>query len=62
MNPKRSTKPNQTSRLSRKSAAFTISTSDEDRAQQYADIAATGDEDNAECCIADSFREFPPAL
>lgn len=30
------------------------------RAQQLADIAATGDEDNAECAAADLFREFPP--
>jgi hypothetical protein len=34
----------------------------DERARQLADIAASGDEDNAECCIADSFREFPPAL
>jgi hypothetical protein len=34
----------------------------DERANQLADIAASGDEDNAECCIADSFREFPPAL
>lgn len=32
------------------------------RAQQLADIAATGDEDNAECAAADLFREFPTAL
>lgn len=32
----------------------------DERANQLADIATTGDEDNAECCIADSFREFPP--
>ena len=30
------------------------------RANQLADIAATGDEDNAECAAADLFREFPP--
>lgn len=33
---------------------------DVERAQQLADIGATGDDDNAECCAADSFREFPP--
>lgn len=34
----------------------------DERANQLADIAATGDEDNAECAAADLFREFPPAL
>lgn len=29
------------------------------RAQQLADIAAHGDEDNAECAAADLHREFP---
>ncbi len=33
----------------------------DERANQLADIAATGDEDNAECAAADLFREFPPA-
>ena len=32
----------------------------DERANQLADIAATGDEDNAECAAADLFREFPP--
>ena len=32
----------------------------DERANQLADIAATGDEDNAECAAADFFREFPP--
>lgn len=30
------------------------------RARQLADIAATGDEDSAECAAADLFREFTP--
>ncbi len=30
-----------------------------ERAAQLADIAATGDEDNAECAAADLAREFP---
>ncbi len=30
------------------------------RAQQLADIAASGDEDNSACAEADQFREFPP--
>ena len=34
----------------------------DERANQLADIAATGDEDNAECAAADLFREYPPAL
>ena len=33
----------------------------DERARQLADIAATGDEDNADCAAADLFREFPPA-
>jgi hypothetical protein len=33
----------------------------DERARQLADIAASGDEDNAECAAADKFREFPPA-
>ncbi len=32
---------------------------DVERAQQLADIAAHGDEDNAECAAADLAREFP---
>jgi phage terminase Nu1 subunit (DNA packaging protein) len=32
-----------------------------ERARQLADIAVTGDEDNAACAAADHFREFPPA-
>ena len=31
------------------------------RAHQLADIAASGDEDNAECAAADLAREFPDA-
>jgi hypothetical protein len=31
------------------------------RSSQLADIAAAGDDDNAECAAADFFREFPPA-
>jgi len=34
----------------------------DERANQLTDVAATGDEDNAECAAADLFREFPPAL
>jgi len=30
------------------------------RARQLADIAASGDDDNAECAAADLAREFPP--
>lgn len=30
-----------------------------DRARQLAEIAASGDEDNAECAAADLDREFP---
>lgn len=33
----------------------------DERARQLADIAATGDDDNAECAAADLFRELPPA-
>ena len=33
----------------------------DERARQLADIAASGDEDKAECAAADLFREFPPA-
>lgn len=33
----------------------------DDRARQLADIAASGDEDNAESAAADLAREFPPA-
>jgi len=33
----------------------------DERAQQLADITATGDDDNVECAAADLFREFPPA-
>lgn len=36
-------------------------TSDDERARQLADIAASGDEDNAECAVADLSREFPDA-
>lgn len=36
-------------------------TPDADRSRQLADIAATGDEDNAECAVADHFREFLPS-
>lgn len=32
---------------------------DADRDRQLADIAASGDEDNAECAAADLAREFP---
>ena len=31
----------------------------DERARQLADIAATGDEDNADCAVADLAREFP---
>ena len=31
----------------------------QEREQQLADIAACGDEDNAECAAADLAREFP---
>ena len=33
----------------------------DERARQLADIAATGDADNAECAAADLARERPPA-
>lgn len=33
----------------------------DERARQLANIAATGNDDNAECAAADLFREFPPA-
>ena len=33
----------------------------DERARQLADIATSGDEDNASCAAADHFREFPPA-
>lgn len=32
------------------------------RANQLADIASTGDEDNASCAAADLFREASPSL
>ncbi len=32
---------------------------DDERARQLADIAATGDQDNAEVAAADLAREFP---
>ena len=38
--------------------AHTAAPSDE-RAHQLADIAATGDDDNAQCAAADLAREFP---
>ena len=31
----------------------------DERARQLADIAASGDQDNAECAAADLAREFP---
>ena len=34
--------------------------SDDERASQLADVAATGNEDAAECAAADLFREFAP--
>lgn len=34
----------------------------DDRARQLADIAATGDQDTAECAAADLAREFPAPL
>lgn len=34
----------------------------DERAQQLADIAAHGDEDNAECAAADLAREFPSGM
>ena len=34
--------------------------SDDERASQLADVAATGSEDAAACAAADFFREFPP--
>jgi excisionase family DNA binding protein len=33
---------------------------EDERARQLADIAATGDDGNAECAAADLSREFPP--
>jgi hypothetical protein len=36
-------------------------TTDDERARRLADIAASGDEDNAECAAVDLAREFPPA-
>ena len=35
--------------------------SDDERARQLADIAASGDDDNAACAAADLAREFPSA-
>lgn len=32
----------------------------DERANQLADIATTGDDDNVKCAAADLFREFPP--
>lgn len=32
----------------------------DERTRQLADVAATGDEDNAQCAAADLSREFPP--
>lgn len=60
MTLKRSTGPRPTRRLRRNTATSAIPTADADRSRQLADIAATGDEDNAECAAADLFREFPP--
>lgn len=37
------------------------SDSSDERTSQLADIAASGDDDNAECAAADLAREFPPA-
>ena len=34
--------------------------SDDERARQLADVAATGSEDAAACATADLFREFAP--
>ena len=42
-----------------KTAMKENNTSDDERAQQLADIAASGDEDNAEVAAADLAREFP---
>lgn len=33
---------------------------DRERAQQLADIKASGNDDNSECAAVDYFREFPP--
>jgi hypothetical protein len=61
MTLKRSTGPRPTGRLRRNSATSVIPTADADRSRQLADIAASGDDDNAECAVADHFREFPPS-
>jgi hypothetical protein len=39
----------------------TTNGSDDGRARQLVDIAASGDDDNSECAAGDLFREFPPA-
>jgi hypothetical protein len=61
MTLKRSTGPRPTGRLRRNPAASVIPTAEVDRSRQLADIAASGDEDAAECAAADLFREFPPS-
>ena len=45
--------------LERYDARGTATSGDDLRARQLADIAVTGDEDNAECAAADLSREFP---
>lgn len=40
------------------SASATKECSDEERARQLADIAASGEDDASECAAADYFREF----
>ena len=61
MTLKRSSNQKHSGRIRRNSATSAIPTPDADRASQLADIAATGDDDNAECAAADLFREFPPS-
>ena len=61
MTLKRSSRPRKSGPCRSKSATFATPTPDADRSRQLADIAATGDDDNAECAVADHFREFPPS-
>ena len=48
--------------LSKCDTRVTAKKPDDERARQLADIAASGDEDNAECAEADLAREFDTSL
>ena len=62
MTLKRSSSPRLSVHVRRNSAPITIPTPDADRARMLADVAASGDEDNAECAEADLAREFDTSL